>query len=83
MVKEIVEAYPEAVRIHLVWDNLNAHREKPLVAAFVPQLGCHSTRDAFGEEKASEWLWSAGAVGSIRSGAEAGVGSVSSHFTRL
>lgn len=39
MVKEIVEAYPEAVRIHLVWDNLNTHRVKPLVDAFGTETG--------------------------------------------
>jgi DDE superfamily endonuclease len=33
-VKEIVEAYPDADKVHLVWDNLNTHREKPLVECF-------------------------------------------------
>jgi hypothetical protein len=39
MVKEIVEAYPEAERIHLVWDNLNTHKEKPLVDFFGEEEG--------------------------------------------
>jgi hypothetical protein len=42
MVKEIVEAYPEADKVHLVWDNLNTHKEKPLL-------------DRFGEEGQRIW----------------------------
>ena len=39
MVKEIVRAYPEAEKIHLVWDNLNTHKEKPLVEFFGEEEG--------------------------------------------
>lgn len=39
MVKEIVGAYPEAEKIHLVWDNLNTHKERPLVAFFGEEEG--------------------------------------------
>lgn len=39
MVKAIVEAYPEAEKVHLVWDNLNTHREKPLVEYFGEEEG--------------------------------------------
>ena len=39
MVKEIVRAYPEADKIHLVWDNLNTHKEKPLLAFFGEEEG--------------------------------------------
>lgn len=39
MVKEIVRAYPEAEKIHLVWDNLNTHKEKPLVDFFGVEEG--------------------------------------------
>lgn len=39
MVKEIVGAYPDAEKIHLVWDNLNTHKEKPLKAFFGEEEG--------------------------------------------
>ncbi len=39
MVKDIVGAYPEAEKIHLVWDNLNTHKEKPLLAFFGEEEG--------------------------------------------
>lgn len=39
MVKEIVRAYPEADKVHLVWDNLNTHKEKPLVEFFGQEEG--------------------------------------------
>jgi transposase len=39
MVKAIVRAYPEAEKIHLVWDNLNTHKEKPLVEFFGTEEG--------------------------------------------
>lgn len=39
MVKDIMNAYPEAEKIHLVWDNLNTHKEKPLVAFFGEEEG--------------------------------------------
>ena len=28
------EGYPEGEKIHLVWDNLNTHKEKPLLEFF-------------------------------------------------
>lgn len=39
MVKEIVRAYPNAEKIHLVWDNLNTHKEKPLAEFFGEEEG--------------------------------------------
>jgi hypothetical protein len=39
MVKEIVQAYPEADKVHLVWDNLNTHKKKPLIEFFGQEEG--------------------------------------------
>ena len=39
MVRRVIEAYPKARTIHLVFDNLNTHREKALLDHFGPVEG--------------------------------------------